>query len=157
LEVKNRRASKTFREKAVYSSAFNPSSIRGVERYMKQVPDIHMKYRLQTRQATSHVSGIGWALYSKPSLIKPSPMQGILPVVGPEGHFGHLLLQSLSNIRVRISLYISIVAAFAIANVSLIVLQSIPSAIAIPILGGLLATAFISCAFVFLLIKEVKP
>ncbi len=157
LEVKNPKTSKMANVNAAYSGMSNPSTSRPAKGYGKLMSDAYIRSRLQTHMIASQATGLGWTTYLKPSYARTSHVHRFSqPIERFELPTSDFLWQSLANIRVRIGIYLSIVAALAISNVYLIVLQAIPSAVAIPVLGGLAVALLLSTAFVLLIGKEPR-
>lgn len=65
-----------------------------------------------------------------------------------------LLIGQLSNVRFRVSLYLSVVIVMTSANLSAIAMGDFPGALAAPMLVGLAAAALVGLAFVILIFKE---
>jgi hypothetical protein len=63
------------------------------------------------------------------------------------------LLGSIYNIKVRLALYLLAIAVLAAVNVTIVILQTVPSLVAVPLLGGLAMAVFLGVSFAVLLLK----
>ena len=142
---------KTYKIDGIYSESFNPLVNRFSKDSAKYVSSDYNKFQGAHLKMMLADKGYFMISHSQPSLIEEISRRSLW-----EKESTPILFRPLSDLRLRISLYLSVVLALATINIILIVSQSLPSEVAVPIVGGLAVAIFLSTAFVYLILKERK-
>jgi hypothetical protein len=147
--TRNSRVPKTIDMDPYYKRS-NLARARSLNRFVKETS---ITYSISN--PLSHVGGIETMGSISPtyarSLITSAHMNQIPTVKGKPSI--DVLIRSLSDVKNRVRVYFSVVAALAAVNLLLIASQSLPTAVTIPLLGGLLIALFLVSTFAFLLVR----
>ncbi len=122
--------------------------------------DYRSKHSKSARFSTSYVRQLNpnrYGAQTGASYNRVSSHQLSLPTHGavqlPSSRVGMGLLGSIYNIKVRLALYLLAIAVLAAVNVTIVILQTVPSLVAVPLLGGLAMAVFLGVSFAVLLLK----